>query len=267
MIRKILLALLLALSIPVLSQAHRVISPATSSSGTAEPGGADTNVQYNDNGSLGGEADLTWNASTDVLTVNGTITLGATGITATGAELNYLDITTLGTGAASKAVVLDSGDDYTWPATGILKYGVLKDPAGTTLGATVAEINQHCDVSAMSELVTDDEVVAAADCGKTYFQGTDAKVFTLPATIAGCRLTFVNVGAAGNNNVRIDPDNADYIAGTFTLAASVVVKDTTDGNYIDNTKGTSKPGDSVTIVGNGVGGWFITASTGIWASE
>lgn len=48
-----------------------------------------------------------------------------TGLTATVTELNYLDITTLGTGAASKAVVLDSGEDYTWPATGVLTYGVL----------------------------------------------------------------------------------------------------------------------------------------------
>ena len=62
--------------------------------------------------------------------------------------MNYLDITTLGTGAASKAVVLDTGDDFIWPATGILTYGVLKDPAGTTLGATAAEINQAADVSA-----------------------------------------------------------------------------------------------------------------------
>lgn len=64
------------------------------------------------------------------------------GITATAAELNYLDITTLGTGEASKAVVLDAGEDYVWPATGILTYGVLKDPAGTTLTATVDQINK-----------------------------------------------------------------------------------------------------------------------------
>ena len=55
------------------------------------------------------------------------------GATVTTAEINYLDITTLGTGAASKAVVLDTGDDYVWPAAGILTYGVLKDPAGSTL--------------------------------------------------------------------------------------------------------------------------------------
>jgi len=44
-------------------------------------------------------------------------------VTATATEINVLDIVTPGTGAASKAVVLDSGDDYTWPATGVLTYG------------------------------------------------------------------------------------------------------------------------------------------------
>jgi hypothetical protein len=44
----------------------------------------------------------------------------ASSLTSTTAELQYLDITTLGTGAASKAVVLDANGDYIWPATGQL---------------------------------------------------------------------------------------------------------------------------------------------------
>lgn len=42
-------------------------------------------------------------------------------------ELNYLDITTLGTGAASKAVVLDGNGDYTYPATATITH-----PASST---------------------------------------------------------------------------------------------------------------------------------------
>src|SRR5688572_19056177 len=61
------------------------------------------------------------------------------------AELGFLDAVVAGTGAASKALVLDSGEDATWPATGILTYGVLKDPAGSTLLATVAELNRAAD--------------------------------------------------------------------------------------------------------------------------
>lgn len=84
--------------------------------------------------------DYTWPA-TGVLTYGVLKDPAATTITATGAEINYLDITTLGTGAASKAVVLDAGEDYTWPATGVLKYGVLKDPAGVSITSTATEIN------------------------------------------------------------------------------------------------------------------------------
>lgn len=43
-------------------------------------------------------------------------------VTATAAKLNYLDVTA-GTGAASEAAVLDSGDDYTWPDAGVLTIG------------------------------------------------------------------------------------------------------------------------------------------------
>ena len=91
--------------------------------------------------------------------------IGATGsetqVTATAAELNYLDITTLGTGAASKAVVLDAGDDYTWPAAGVLTYGVLKDSAATTITATGAEINAACAVASIGETITTSGAVTA----------------------------------------------------------------------------------------------------------
>jgi hypothetical protein len=58
-------------------------------------------------------------------------------VTATSVELNYNDITTLGTGAASKTVALDAGEDYTWPATGVLTYG------GTGVTANGAELNYN----------------------------------------------------------------------------------------------------------------------------
>lgn len=82
------------------------------------------------------------------ITEAGGLTVGGVAVTAPPGDLNYIDIATLGTGAASKAVVLDAGEDYVWPPTGVLTYGVLKDPAGTTLGATAAEVNAVADISA-----------------------------------------------------------------------------------------------------------------------
>lgn len=123
--------------------------------------------------------DYTWPA-TGVLTYGVLKDPAATTLTATAAELNYNDITTLGTGAASKAVVLDSGEDYTWPATGILKTGVMKDVAGTTLGATHAEINNAADVSARTQELTASGAVTA---GKQSVELNHATV-VIAATIA-----------------------------------------------------------------------------------
>jgi hypothetical protein len=65
--------------------------------------------------------------------------------TATSAELNYLDITSLGTGAPSKAVVLNAGGDYVWPTNGELKYFQLRDADDTLMSATMEYVNQQCD--------------------------------------------------------------------------------------------------------------------------
>lgn len=69
-------------------------------------------------------ATIVYPASSSLtLAASSTFSLFGTSVTATGAELNYLDITTLGTGAASKAVVLDANGDYLWPSTGELDFG------------------------------------------------------------------------------------------------------------------------------------------------
>lgn len=118
--------------------------------------------------------------------------------------------------------------------------------------------------------LTDNYTVTAADSGKTFLIATDAKVITLPATVAGLELTIVNTGAAGNNIVTISPNAADGISGTFTLAATVV----TDAGVVDkdiiNTKATATCGDFVKLLGTGVTGtkaWIVTGSAGIWAAQ
>jgi hypothetical protein len=112
--------------------------------------------------------------------------------------------------------------------------------------------------------------VVAADSGMIFGCGTDAKVFSLPATAAGLKYTFVNTGAAGHNALTISPVAADGISGTITLASSVVVDAGVVNKDLINTKATACAGDSVTIIGTGVTGttaWIILNSTGIWAAE
>lgn len=106
------------------------------------------------------------------------------------------------------------------------------------------------------------------DSGKVFLIGTDALVITFPSTEAGLEFTFINSGAAGNNIITISPQAADGIAGTITLASSVVTRVGTVDVDLVNTKATSTKGNSVRLIATGVAGtgaYYIVSSTGIWA--
>jgi hypothetical protein len=47
--------------------------PNWEAAGGGSPGGSDTQVQFNDGSSFGGDSDLVWNKTTNVLTINGTL--------------------------------------------------------------------------------------------------------------------------------------------------------------------------------------------------
>ena len=118
--------------------------------------------------------------------------------------------------------------------------------------------------------ITANTTLSYEDSGSVILVGTDALTITLPDTKEGTRFTIMNSGAAGNNIITIAPQAADGIAGTVTLASSVVVLDGTVDTDVINTKATSQAGDSITLVGTGVAGttaWLVEGSTGIWAQE
>src|ERR1043165_5408715 len=50
------------------------VTIAASSGGT--PGGSDTQIQFNDLGSFGGDANLTWDKTTNTLSANGNVGIG-----------------------------------------------------------------------------------------------------------------------------------------------------------------------------------------------
>ena len=139
-----------------------------------------------------------------------------TGITATAAELNYNDIATLGTGAASKAVVLNAGDDYTWPASGILTYGVLKDSAGTTLSATAAELNVLASVTGGTTAASKGLVLDAAE--SLNWATTDATASeTCTLTVTDTRTGAGAVGWAGKFDLTSNVALGSYANGLYGI--------------------------------------------------
>lgn len=96
------------------------ITIAASGGGGGTPGGSDTQVQFNDGGSFGGDAGLTYNKTTDVLTATGGFsgplngTVGATTAN-TGAftTLSATGVATFSAGSASAPAITTSGDTNT----------------------------------------------------------------------------------------------------------------------------------------------------------
>ena len=92
----------------------------------ASVGGADTQVQFNDSGTLGGDADLTYNKTTNVLTVNGNVgvshvsvtnsvqatTVNTFGLTGNSATFSANVTASYFVGTASQALYADLAEKY-----------------------------------------------------------------------------------------------------------------------------------------------------------
>jgi hypothetical protein len=81
--------------------------------GTTPVTGIDVNSGTIDGAVIGGAAAAAGTFTT--LTASSTLTLGGTAVTSTAAELNYNDITTLGTVQASKTVTANASGDVLFP--------------------------------------------------------------------------------------------------------------------------------------------------------
>ena len=109
----------------------------------------------------------------------------------------------------------------------------------------------------------------ASSCGNTYMIATDALTMKLPAGVAGCKFTFINTGAAGNNIITITTTSSVIQGTIFSAAATTTpaqVISTATGSSLNNTKSTAKPGDMVELLSVSSGTWIITKGTGTWAS-
>src|SRR3990167_9186304 len=148
--------------------------------------------------------------------------IGATGsetqVTATAAELNYNDIAALGTGAASKAVVLDSGEDYTWPNTGVLTLGVLEtaveaaEHAAGAIGTAVAPATYRWiehgviitqtkfDLTGLASINVANDVIGLAAGGIAYI---GQNVVATNGVIFKVELSCLETPAGGDNDVNV----------------------------------------------------------------
>lgn len=111
-------------------------------------------------------------------------------------------------------------------------------------------------------IVTADTTLTAADSGKVVVVNAAAsKTITLPAaTLTGMRFTVTHqVATSSGAGHLVDPAGTDLVRGNGVTPAA--------GKGVVCSQATSRIGDSVTLVCDGAGAWYIESVTGTWASE
>lgn len=186
--------------------------------------------------------------------------------TATATELNYLDLAALGTGAASKAVVLDASGDYTFPATATIVMpasGSFTFAASSTLaiattaahtGAITGDGGDSLYGFRQDQVATTTAGVTLAQCGKTFVSDS-TDVMTLPeaSTVLGCRYTFI---AGTADDLDINPaDGTDQIAAV-TASGGTITPSAGDAIRITDI------GAAVTLEAIGANLWAVIAHNG-----
>lgn len=194
---------------------------------------------------------------------------GLAGLSA--AELDYVDIATLGTLEASKAWTSDASLDSIMPTGGLLTVqsgGQITMNSGSTLAVsgtfTGATLSLTGDLSGdggdqffgflQDQVASTTTSATAAQCGKTFVSDS-ADVLTLPeaSTVLGCRYTFV-CGTA--DDLAINPaDGTDAIS----VVASITGTNTT-------TVLAPSAGDSITCTDIGSSIVLEAVGANLWAS-
>jgi hypothetical protein len=110
------------------------------------------------------------------------------------------------------------------------------------------------------KIITVSETASLVQSGTTFVANhATAIAVTLPPTQAGLKYTLVVGTVTSSTGHSFHPDAADKIMGNGLSLA--------DHANIYCTPATDRVGDSITLVGDGSDGWYITAVVGTWAAS
>lgn len=161
------------------------------------------------------------------------------------AALLLIPVGVVGASYISKVYMADNGDS---------QYLVLGGKADYTGGG--ARYDYVAAISTTAELTT-----AAYPSGGWYrVTAADVQV-TLPTSAEGIVYTFMltNDALSTGTGFRVAPQAADAIHGNGLTSV--------DGAYLVCAGSGDREGDCVSLVGDGLDGWYITNAVGTWTKE
>ena len=194
--------------------------------GASTPGGADTQVQFNDGGALGGDAGLSYNKTTDKLTVGGDIDLGTVGTFSTTLQTV--------TPTANRTVSIPD-------ATGTI--GLVNGPTGSIQFNQAGALNGTSDFS--TSLVW--------NSATTTFTGLKLNV-TNTASAADSKLLDLQVGGTsavqvtGTGYLKLIPTTVGALTAAATVGAGTKAFVTDSANTLSSHHGQTVAGGGSNFV-------------------
>lgn len=133
-------------------------------------------------------------------------------------------------------------------------------PTLTTRGVAQSGTSRS---KSLVKTITASATLSPGDAGVVLVNLSTSATATLPSAARagrGATYTIVNVVAtASGTGTFVDLTGTDTMVGNgFTAAA---------GKGAVNTQATSRAGDAITVVSDGVSAWYIVSLTGTWARE
>lgn len=165
------------------------------------PGGSDTQIQFNDSGVMGGDSGLTYNKTTDALTVAGDINANGGAIKTTQATFNLANATatTLNAGGGATAINMGSATCTTTIS------------GGTVLGSTTTQALFDTVATTMNFARQATSITMGAATGFTAIRNP---TFRLGSTTAAITTT----SGASANNLTLEPFGKLRIVPTTNLS-------------------------------------------------
>lgn len=185
------------------------LSWAAGGGGGGTPGGADTQVQFNDAGAFGGDAGLTYVKATDILTITGGTVVGSSGTrfwsTDTNLSRNAAGVVQFGTTAANA-----SGS---WlAANGTLTGGTLANAAQVLAITATQPTTPVATQKAITESITSAGSASQVNIGHDLLYNAG---YTGTSIATGMRVANAVAGTVGNGLFVVLGDVAPSVAGAF----------------------------------------------------
>ena len=135
----------------------------------------------------------------------GSLKLGGTTVTSTAAELNYVDVTTIGTAQASKAVVLDANKDI----AGLNAVGAAS--LGLSGNATISGTLGMSDVLTTAGVILTTKTASVASGNWTLSAAEMKATYIVPTGASGASRDVIATPTAGKLYIVTNSSNNDAV--------------------------------------------------------